>query len=184
MRICFIISCIISLLGISLGRIYHFPLSIDVSLAVILFLWFGDFMKRYSFPLNFIRFVISLGFWIVLWYIINQNSNWGLEIAGRSYPLFPLCFLEGIAGTIVLVYMSDLISKHQSPFTNELARYGQLSFVILIIHCLDFLWKDYYSLSQYAELNAALRITIDLTIFYIYIIVKYMYKNRLSICRS
>lgn len=163
--------------GVYIGQLYHFPLSFDISLAVISLLWFGDFLKQHNITFGFRKFIIAFLSWFVLWILINCNCNWGLEIAGRSYPLFPLCFFMGIAGTMVIIYISDLIGRHKNIIVNELAKYGRLSLIILIIHCLDCIWEKAYIISESCWINIIVRVIIDISIFYLYLLGLKLFKD-------
>lgn len=174
----FFIICLLTCFGVWIGRWYHFPFSIDISVAVLFFLWFGNQLKKSSINFNFRRFGLAFFPWTTSWCIIYNYASWGLELAGRSYPLFPLCFIEGIAGTLVVICISDLLSRKNSFLTSQFILFGRCTLTILFIHCIDFLWKDYYNVSAYQWINVVLRITIDVTIFYAYIMAKSIYKTR------
>jgi len=177
----FIVVFILSLCGITFGRFYHLPLSLDISFAVLLFLWMGQKLKSKSIAFELPIFLSAILCWGISWIVIKHYGDWGLEIAGRSYPLFPLCYIGAFAATIVILHVSDFISKKDSQIKSQLVLWGTCSMNILIIHCLDFLWEDIYMISETVWINVSLRIIVDLTIFYAYRILKFRYFNKWKI---
>lgn len=161
----FLVVFILSLCGIAVGQFYHMPLSLDISFAVLLFLWMGQKLKSKSIAFELLIFLLAICFWGVSWLVIKHYGDWGLEIAGRSYPLFPLCYIGAFAATMVILHLSDIISKKSSSIKTQLIVCGACSMDILIIHCLDFLWKDLYIVSDIVWINVLFRIAIDLLIF-------------------
>lgn len=160
---------ILTVCGILFGQFYHLPMSLDISFSVLLFLWMGHKLKSTSIVFKFPIFLIAMLCWGVSWLVIKYYGDWGLEIAGRSYPLFPLCYVGAFAATIVILHLSDILSRiDNSVFKSQLTLWGSCSMIILVIHCLDFLWKDLYTISDIVWINALLRITIDLSIFLCY----------------
>lgn len=166
--LCLLIVAVLSCLGGWTGQYYHFPLGLDTSLAVLLFLWIGHQMKNFDLSFSVKKLLFSVVSWVSLWLITNKYGDWGLEIAGRSYPLFPLCFIEALAGTLVIVIISDFISKSKNRFITQLMLWGMCSLNILMIHCVDFLWENCYSVSDNLLINTVLCILVDLSLFYLY----------------
>lgn len=157
-----------SLDGVWLGRMYHFPMSLDISFAVLPFLWIGQELKRFGVSFDWRKCFISLVSWALLWLVTNRYGNWNLEMAGRSYPLFPLCFIEAFAGTMCVLYFSDLISRFDNCIKHQLVVLGQGTLNILVIHCIDFLWADLYMITDMVWINILIRVMLDLVIFYLY----------------
>lgn len=172
---------IVTCVGVFAGTYYHFPLSIDISMAVVFFLWVGHILKRTGIRFNLNYMVIALICWAVLWTLTNRYGDWGLELAGRSYPLFPLCFIEAVAGTIVMMYLSEWAGRRQSKMTSLFVFLGRNSLLLLIIHCLDYLWKDLYSVYDHIIVEVSIRITIDVLIFYAVYKVRDMVKQNLTL---
>lgn len=62
-------------------------------MAVLLFLWVEHQMKDGRGPFDKVRFAVALVSWGMLWFVTSRYADWGLELAGRSYPIFPLCYI-------------------------------------------------------------------------------------------
>lgn len=174
-HVLFIVVLLLTSAGVFLGEIYHFPLCGDVSIAVLFFLWVGHQMKDCRVSFDKVGFAVAFVSWGMLWFVTSRYAGWGLELAGRSYPMFPLCYIEALSGTLVIIYLSDIISKSNNFLLLQLSLWGSCSLNILMIHCVDFLWKDLYMVSDYLWVNVALRVVIDITLFYVYRTIKTKY---------
>ena len=99
-------SMLFGLIGVLFGQIQWRPFSLDISLAVIPLFWFGYCLKKQVIEKNRIR---NMLFWFVIWLItlkitFPNHNNWTfLELAARRYPLFPICYVTGIAGTMMVL---------------------------------------------------------------------------------
>lgn len=132
-------------------------------------------MKDCRVSFDIVGVAVAFVSWGMLWFVTNRYADWGLELAGRSYPMFPLCYIEALSGTLVIIYLSDIISKSNNFLLLQLSLWGSCSLNILMIHCVDFLWKDLYMVSDYLWVNVALRVVIDITLFYVYKTIKTKY---------
>lgn len=124
-----------SVLGALIGRAGLFlPLSFDVALASIFFMYVGYMFHKYDIlsrvnwsPLLMIIIfsIWSLGFWIK-----------ALELAIRSYPFFPFCFVSAICGILIVFQISIFVDAHSS-LANILQWYGKNSMLMLCFHHLE-----------------------------------------------
>lgn len=132
-------------------------------------------MKECRVAFDKVRFAVAFVSWGMLWFVTSRYADWGLELAGRSYPMFPFCYIEALLGTLVIIYLSEIISKSNSYLLSQLSLWGSCSLNILMIHCVDFLWKDLYMVSDYLWVNVVLCVVIDISLFYAYRTMKTKY---------
>lgn len=131
---------LLAMLGQCIGKYYAFmPWSLDVALVSLVFIAFGDWMKKSNFMTKgyFCTFVLPMAVWI---YFLLTGTN--IELATRSYPLGILSVVEAIAGSIVLVAISQFLSKYMLV-SAVMSWIGKNSMVILGIHCLELMYFDW-----------------------------------------
>lgn len=66
-----------------------------------------------------------------------------LELASRNYPIYPLCFIIAILGTLMFCKFGCLIDR--IPVVNTVLRFiGKNSLYLYMIHCLDKMWDEFW----------------------------------------
>lgn len=131
---------LLAVIGQCVGKYYAFmPWSLDVALVSLVFIAFGDWMKKSNYMTKgyFYVFVFPMIIWI---YFLLTGTN--IELATRSYPLGILSIIEAIAGSIVLVAISQFLSKFMIV-SMILSWVGKNSMVILGIHCIELMYFDW-----------------------------------------
>lgn len=165
----FINSCVVGCIGIIFGLLYWLPFSMDIALAIMPFFYCGYFIKKKDVTRN--SFVGLIG-WGVLWYItlyltFPDYTQWTyMELTCRRYPLFPICFISAISGTMFVIKLSVLVSK-LGIVTVPLRYLGKNSLYLLCIHYFDFIWEDRWLVEEKQLQSAGLRIVYDLILFVI-----------------
>ena len=107
---------------------------------------------------------ISFVVWSVLLLLSYCVSSTYLEFADRRYPLFPLCYVCAIAGTLFVGALSQIISKCEI-FSKPLKYIGRNSIYLLFIHCFDKYFSFLYNLTGNGNVNAIIRVLVDVLIF-------------------
>jgi len=115
-------------------RIAYLPWSLDVALAVLPFMWFGDYLHK-SGVLNKLNFKLMC-IATIIWGILGI-SGIQIELATRAYPGFLLSHMAAIAGSIFVIGVSQIIDAKGYIFKSFFAWCGNNSMIILSIHCLD-----------------------------------------------
>lgn len=139
-----IVMAILSCTGMIIGKYYaYMPWSIDVALAALPFMWFGNMLNRLELipKINKTIYIICLFNWIIL-----GLSGFGIEMSMRKYPGCILCIIEAIAGSILCIGVSILIELKTKKIASFFTWCGKNSIVILIIHCFEmrfFNWNNY-----------------------------------------
>ncbi len=154
-----------SIIGLCLGKIQWLPFSFDIAIAIQLFLLFGQWLKKYNMEKDALKtFIISIIIWSSLFLYTYITKHSYLELTCRRYPLFPICYISAISGTMMLSSFSQIISKFD--FLSGPIKYlGKNSLIMLWVHCFDTYFKFAYQLSSYSLINAIIRIIIDFGIF-------------------
>lgn len=99
-----------------------------------------------------------------------------LELAARRYPLFPVCYITAIAGTLVLSGIAILISK--GKILNYIFSFiGKKSLYLYCVHSIDTVWNRFWSFKENQYLSAIVRIIIDLAIFTLLVLVIDFFKK-------
>lgn len=171
------ITAVVSSIGAVYGQICPLPFSFDIALAVVFYMFMGNMMKQYNQRLatidkkSLIRlFAYAFVAWIVLWAVVFLSCQKFLDIGARSYPLFPISYIGGIAGTLFVVFGCRYIERYQVAY--KLAFIGKYSLYLLIIHHFDALWIDVWQAIPNKIAYIILRVLIDLGLFYAFIILK------------
>lgn len=159
-------SCVISMAGVLYGKIQWMPFSMDVALASMPFFYFGhcmQYMNLTEAPLN------KLGFWFVVWIgtlALTFTGSWTyMELAVRRYPLFPICYITAIAGTMAVVELSVLLCRLKKTMSGFIL-IGKNSMYLLCIHIMDGYMKFIWGGEEENQwILSARRIVFDLILF-------------------
>lgn len=150
------------------GTIKFLPQDLDVVFVMVIFLYAGTLLNRYSdiivkyeFPITILSFI----YWSILLF-----NNMYVELISRYYPYFMVSILEAIAGSFCVIVLAKAIDKN-----NKLVSYikdiGKHTLLILCVHQLDvyiqFVWTRNVQI-----LTIASRIIIDLIIVYLILFFK------------
>ena len=177
-KFCFTaITIVLGVMGVVIGSVQWLPLSFDLVLVAMLFLLIGQTIQIYlqaykkgiiNIGLGIFNFVIYL----ISFVFVYHFTGIYLELAGRRYPLFPLCVVTAVAGTIALGGFCLYIRK--IPYVgNALCIVGRHSLAMLCIHMMDYLAAPVYNyVSSNEFVIAFIRIIIDIVIFVIYFLLK------------
>lgn len=131
---------ILAILGLGIGKYYAFlPWSFDVALVSLVFIAFGNWMRRTKFLEKnyFYTLIVPAAVWI---YFLKLGIC--IELATRSYPLGVFCFVEALAGSLVVISISKYLSRY-AIVTNILAWIGKNSMLILITHCFELMYFNW-----------------------------------------
>lgn len=162
--ILFIVSCIWCCIGILIGKIQWLPFSMDISLAVLPFFYYGykksiDVMDRV-----FMKMLI----WGIIW-LLSLCVIPNLSLTARSYPLFPICYLTAIAGTMFLVEFSVICCK--TKVSKPIIFLGRNTLYLLCIHTLDSRIYGLWNVEGHYYYTCLKRILCNLLIFFVVIII-------------
>jgi fucose 4-O-acetylase-like acetyltransferase len=173
-----IVCVILTVLGILIGKVQWLPFSFDIVLAVMFFLYFGQVLKKHDFSVkpfsNSVLFACMWGSTLLMSYFIEKAY---LELACRSYALFPICYLTAISGTLFVSQFSYMIQKI-GRVTKIINYIGKNSLTMLIVHCMDYLWESLYiNIGNYEVVVALVRVTIDIVVFSCVMIIQNLIKK-------
>ena len=170
-----IISIIMSFIGIS--RICPFlPFSFDIVLTAMIFYDLGHNIRKinitkYSNKLLPICFFI----WIITLYIQYKYTQKFFEFTYRKYPMFPLCHISAIAGSMsVIAFFAELSKKIKNKM--PLSLIGKYSMIIFVIHAYDKAFYKYMNI--YLKNDIILSILRSITIIAIFYLILFI-KNKL-----
>lgn len=167
----FIICLLLSISGILLGQSQYTVFSIDLALVIQLFLFFGYKMKSsYLTVFSWKRLLLFAISWLLLLLLIfpNPDQTTYLELAVRRYNLFPLFYLDALAGTLFIVELSLLFTKKLKHITKPFSYLGRNSIYLLCIHTVDGYWKRLWFAEDSQIESFIRRVVIDLIFFCIF----------------
>lgn len=174
----------LGVVGVIFGRIQWMPFSLDVSLAVLPFFYWGHYLQEQGYIYNIdqqkSRYLVMRCFaYAVAWGILLffTRYNWFdytyFELANRVYPFYPLCLIVAILGTMSLSYLSMIISKIPI-MCKALGIMGQNSLYILYVHFLDMYWEKLWIVSGRPFHTTIKRILVDIIIVCLMLFIKKM----------
>lgn len=179
-----IISVIIcSAIGVIIGKIQWLPFDLDIVLAILPFMWFGNFIKKIDFEKKvFLRFLISFLIFCVLLFFEFLICKTYMELACRRYPIFPISFVTALAGTMFISYLSQILQKVKIfTWLNFL---GLNSFLIFAIHSLDYIFEPAWKLTKSNIVNGLIRCAENIAIMFAIYFLTYMIKNQKKIIKG
>ena len=167
----FIACLLLSISGILIGQSQYTIFSIDIALAIQLFFYFGYKMKSYDFAaFSWKRLLLFVGSWLLLLLLIYPNPEQAtyLELAVRRYNLFPLFYLDALAGTLFLVELSLPFTRKLKYLTKPFSYLGRNSIYLLCIHTVDGYWNRLWLVEENQAESFIRRVVIDLIFFCIF----------------
>lgn len=108
---------ILSYLGVKIGKKQFLPFSFDITLVVLIIFYVTYIAKGFFRPeidtlkkCLYCTFIYV--FCVVLPYLLHSiHGGAHLNIAGRTYPLFPVCFIGAISVTEVIICVCYIFTK-------------------------------------------------------------------------
>lgn len=174
-----IITLISGLTGIILGQVKWLPFSLDVALAIMPFMFIGyKFLSFHPEKHAIIKMVISLLIWLFAVYLTfpDWQKKSYLELAIRRYPLFPVCFIAAVAGTIFFCEISILLCRLKT-ISRPVLYLGKNSLYIFCIHHIDRIWADLYKVEDHQFFTAGKRLLLDLIAFALFMFFRFLFKK-------
>lgn len=169
------------------------PFSFDVSMAVSIFLWIGYALKsRNVSEKSSVKFVVSAILFLAMLMVSYRISGSYLELAVRKYPLFPLCYIIAVIGSLCLIYFCNIIDsvKDKMPvgkIYQQMCVIGRYSMYLYIIHVLDPIWFQFVSNRIGSQwLLAIIRLVADVAVLYVILLIKrhFFIRNNKGAVRS
>ena len=113
-----------------------------------------------------------MGGTLIAMFLLTRNY---LQIAPRIYPLYPLCLIGAIFGSLCLISFCYITSNNK--MSTSFAYLGSKSMQILFIHYLDIFWKPIW-INDNPYITATIRVMVDLLIFLIIDLISTFTKSR------
>ncbi|MBQ7345424.1 MAG: acyltransferase family protein [Oscillospiraceae bacterium] len=164
----------LTVVGVVVGQWQWLPLSFDVVLASLFFLLLGNLLHRADMrPGALWKAVVAGMVWIGCVFLTWMLDGRYLEMAARSYELFPLCYLTAVAGTLMVCWISVFLEEHLAALVRPFVYIGKHSLELMCVHTLDHLWEGLYQgVSSNLVVTACVRVVVDLLVFMAYMVVK------------
>ncbi|MCM1578403.1 MAG: acyltransferase family protein [Ruminococcus sp.] len=166
--------CMTAIFIILVSQQIHLKQTFDAVFPAMLFMEAGYLLKGYE-QTNIThtspRFLLQLAM-PLLWIYLAYSTEGFLDFHGRGYPQMTLSLITALLGVLsVMDFSKSLESVGKSLIVRFLEYVGRYSMNIYIIHCLDELVINTYSLSD-GQTNtpklAVIRLSFDLAVFFLY----------------
>lgn len=175
----------LSVVGVVIGQICWLPLSFDVALVSLIFLWIGCRLRQFDFEKQlWLHFLIVAVLWGGTLVLLKLGAAEGdvrnyLEMSARKYPLYPLCIFTAVLGTMMVAYVSTILVRLPVWMKGVLTFLGEHSLIMLCVHTLDFLWEEVYNgISANLLIRGIARVLIDFLIFVLVMYIKKLIGKR------
>lgn len=176
-------SVLLTYVGVRLGQGGNpMPFSIDIALASMLLFMTGYFLRRLELGTKAAYIMLVSGIiWLVSLYLTFPDyKKWTyMELACRRYPIFPLCFVCAISGTLFLSTLCILLNRYLKVLMKPINFLGKYSLYLLCIHAVDTIWTKHWHVHAHQMKTALYRVAIDIVVFIVVMIIKYIL-DRLS----
>ena len=160
-----LVSCVLSVAGVFIGKFVWLPFSFDVVLAVIPFLYIALYFRKINVsekPL--FKFVVAFVIWIVIFFVIFYMKDDYLQLDPRKYPMYPLCYIGAFFGTWMLSELSVLLCN--LSISRSIVYLGKYSMYMLIVHSLDStLFVKLWIVNKSEYVNCIMRLLVDTILF-------------------
>lgn len=148
------------------GFRHYLPQALDIVPFAALFMWCGSIAKNISRNVpphcKHIVLAASLIFWLVC---VVMHLH--IEMSMRSYPLFLICIIEAICGTLLVCQFSKyLLSLWSLKYIQII---GQQTLILMCIHHLDLYWVNWGTHIKLWIVAVIVRLLIDLIILFLYL---------------
>ncbi|MGC4017981.1 MAG: acyltransferase family protein [Muricomes sp.] len=133
----------IAVAGYFIGKYYAFmPWSLDVALVALIFIAFGDWLRKTNFLEKgyFYTLFLPAAAWI---YFLRLGIH--IELSMRDYPLGIFSFVEAIAASIVVITLSRMLDNGKL-ISKGISWFGKNSMLILAVHCLELMYMNWNEL--------------------------------------
>ena len=177
-NVLYVMVCICSIVGVILGKIQWLPFSFDIALAIQPFFLLGEWLKKYDIETKTAgKAILWLFVWAASFLLINYLKHSYLNLASRTYPLFPICYVCAIAGTMAVSCLSQLISRIKTV-SKPLMYLGKNSIVMLCVHCFDRYYRFAWKITGNESINLVLRLAEDILAFAVIMLIINLVKKR------
>ena len=164
----------ISLIGVIIGKYVWLPLSLDIVLAIQIIFFTGWYLRDVYRVED--RALLKTGVSFIIWVaasvipvLIFKNTAMHLNFAGRVYPLFPLCYVAGIAATLFIAGCCWFFSRIKAPKLIDMICYlGRNTLYFMLVHHMDKYWSFLFSFVPNMYVKSVLRIAVDLVVFVLF----------------
>lgn len=163
---------VLSVAGVVISHYMWLPLSFDLVLALMPFLYVGNQLKKVNFEYKLFRNLLLLfTLWGIIFFFTFYSTRSYYEAAARRYPLFPLCYLTALSGSLALAYFCQILCKHFEIISIPLKFLGRNSLYFLCVHIFDFSFPALWKLSSNNYINIIFRLAEDLILFIIVVFI-------------
>jgi len=179
----FVPVCIgLSVAGVLIGNKVWLPFSFDVTMASLFFLLVGYGLRNYDPAKKSVSgLLVVTSVWALTLLVTTMMDAKYLEMSIRRYPLYPLCLVTAVAGTLMIARVSSLIVRYLKWLKPALAFIGENSLMLLCVHTPVFMWEWeglYGPISSNTVIRIGVLMGIELTVFLVIVSIKKFVKRR------
>lgn len=132
------VSCVLCGCAYVLFRFVHLPLFMDLALFLQPFFVVGHMIGgRKDKPFTAKESIFAALIWLGFFALSVALHKGRLATPSYIFPMFPLCIVEAMAGSIVVISVAQLVERNTTRISNYFVWLGQNSLYLLIVHALD-----------------------------------------------
>lgn len=176
--ILFIITASLCVLGFYLPYLFF---SFDITLMVLVLFSISHIARDHFDPekntaYKLLLFFVIWSLFLLIPYLLPEESRpQMMNMAGRIYPLFPLCFIGAISATGFFCCVSVYLSK-LGQLTNALCYIGRNTLYLMIVHYFDGMWFVVWGKTSNPYITGLLRLICDLIVFLVFMLCRRGFK--------
>lgn len=164
-----IVYFVLATIGVVISKIIYLPVSLDIALAVLPFIWLGHeaAAQRKVLLKPSIAGVSSVLYGVGFIICLSMKKSY-LELAARRYPLYPMCFITACGAILFLFSVAKKLEEkfNRTCCVRILKFYGRNSLTLFTIHAMDYLWDNLYTTINSLGLEVLVRVLLDALICY------------------
>ena len=167
-----ILCIVLSLVGMVIGKFMQLPFCLDLDLATLAFFHFGQKLKSFDFYASKLHiYILSAAVWGAGLGICGIVLHKYLELASRTYPLYPLSYVTALAGCMFVYLIGAWVERVEAlkHIFNALCFLGKHSMVLYTIHAYDTVVYKLVEGKYSPVVLLLLRLLVDLLIMYGYV---------------
>ena len=170
-------------LGIGISKIQWLPLSFDIVLTVLIFMYLGSHLNNIvNDNHTIIKGILALIIWALTLLLCRYTESSYLELAARRYPLIIAGFITALSGTVFIAMLSKIACKG-TTVVKPVLYIGRNSLWVFCVHALDYNYEFLWNCTNSGIINGIVRIILDVIITVAFLNIKEginTYANKLN----
>lgn len=168
-----IVLLVLTYASILLSKHYWLPQALDIAIVAAFFMWVGWVLRKKNIIQASVKnpvLIVSLVIWLVC-----VLAKIHIELSVRLYPLQLVSVVEAVAGSLVVMKLSQLLENNSLCL--KFSTLGKHTLALLCIHHLDLYWVWWAKFIHSGLVAAVVRLIIDLVLLALWLYFQKIYRN-------